>query len=154
MKDAVVALDIDKPIGETFDFRGLQTPGFAGTLGDGLMHVVGMTGRELDDGSIELFVINYRPSVDAVSGTFADQASVGANATIEIFKAEPGASTIKHVRTVADPLIATPNRVAALDRGFYITNDHGIYKTGLVSELFNPAPPFSTVRIQQELTAP
>ena len=140
MKDAVVALDIDKPIGDTFNYRELQTPGFTGTLGDGLMHVVGMTGRELDDGSIELFVINYRPSVDAVSGDFADQASVGANATIEIFKAEPAASAMKHVRTVADPLIATPNRVAAADGGFYLTNDHGIYKTGLVCQSSCPLP--------------
>lgn len=141
-----MALDIDKPIGDTFNFRELQTSGFTGTLGDGLMHVVGMTGKELDDGTIEFFVINYRPSVDAVTGKFADQASVGGNATIEVFRAEPDASTMKHVRTMADPLIATPNRVAAVDGGLYLTNDHGVYKTGLVSQLSNPSS-YSTLCI-------
>lgn len=133
MKDAIVALDIDSPVGESFVFRELQAPSFTGTAGDRLMHVVGMTGTELPDGRIELLVINFRPSVDS-SGTFLDQASVGANATIELFETGPAATSVKHIRTVADPLIATPNRVAAVKEGFYLTNDHGKYKTGLVSQ--------------------
>lgn len=134
VKDAVVALDIDSPVGDSFSFRGLQTSGFTGTAGDGLMHVVGMTGTDLSDGRIELLVINYRPSVDNF-GAFLDQASVGANATVEVFETEMAAASMKHIRTVVDPLIATPNRVAAVSEGFYLTNDHGAYKTGLMAKL-------------------
>ncbi|CAM1510669.1 Fc.00g010040.m01.CDS01 [Cosmosporella sp. VM-42] len=132
-KDAIVALEIDKPDGDSFELRVLKTPEYTGTAGDGLLDVAGFTGIDNPKtGGVELLIINNRPSVDAVTGEYSDQLATGANITIELFETGPDAEELKHIRTYADKLIATPNRVAALDsENFYITNDHGPHKFGL-----------------------
>lgn len=136
----MVALQIDSPKGESFEYRTLRTPGFTGTAGDGLLHVVGFTGVDAHaDGEhrVELLVINNRPALDPVTGTpLMDQSAVGADSTIEVFEVRGSkAEEMIHVRSLADELIATPNRVAVIGgtKGFYATNDHGPYKVGLVS---------------------
>ncbi|KAM0443962.1 hypothetical protein ACHAQK_002709 [Fusarium lateritium] len=135
-RDAIVALDIDKPVGNGFEMRTLETPGFSGTHGDGLINVVGFTGLENSAGGIDLMLVNLRPSADPESGKFLDQVALGANTTIEHFTTGPAATEMKHVRTYADQGISTPNRVAVLDdKTFYITNDHGPHKVGLQSQL-------------------
>lgn len=134
-KDAVVALSIDKPNGESFDLNVLKTPNFPGTAGDGLLDLIGFTGIDHPDtGLVELLLINNGPSVDPVTGKYADQYVAGANATIELFETGSDATELKHVHTYAHKHIATPNRIAALSRdAFYLTNDHGPHKIGLVS---------------------
>lgn len=129
-RDAIVVMDP-----ETLDFKELPISGYTGTDGDGIISVVGFTGIDKPDGSIELFLTNFRPSLDLSTGqVLPDQAAVGANATIEVFKTDSRAEGLEYVRTLADPMITTPNRIAAVpDRGLYITNDHGVRKTGLVS---------------------
>lgn len=85
-------------------------------------------------GVIDLMLINLQPSADPESGKFLDQYAHGANTTIEHFTTGAEATAMKHVRTFADQGISTPNRVAVLDdKTFYITNDHGPHKVGLVS---------------------
>ncbi|RSM19081.1 hypothetical protein CDV31_002002 [Fusarium ambrosium] len=135
-KDSIVALDIDKPNKNSYEFRTLQTPEFPGTAGDGKLQLVGFTGIDNpDSGSIELLVINNRPSVDA-QGKLVDQYADGANATIDLFETGAEATELKFVRTYADGKIATPNRVAALSRSaFYVVNDHGQNKLGLKHSL-------------------
>jgi hypothetical protein len=129
-----VALDIDKPVGDSFEPRTLKTPGFSGTSGDGLVNLAGFTGIDNADGSIDLLVTNMRPSVDATTGKYLDQYIHGGNTTIEHFTTGAGANELKHVRTFADGGIATPNRVAVMDdKTFYVTNDHGPHKVGWVS---------------------
>ncbi|KAF4946717.1 hypothetical protein FGADI_10921 [Fusarium gaditjirri] len=129
-RDAVVALDIDKPIDNGFEFRALRTPGFEGTAGDGLLNFAGFSAVEQGNGVTGLFLVNLRPSIDA-EGKLADQYVHGGNATVEHFVTDPQATEMKHVGTYAHQGIATPNRVAALDDGtFYISNDHGPHKTG------------------------
>jgi arylesterase / paraoxonase len=136
-RDAVVALDIDKPIDNGFEFRALTTPGFEGTASDGLINLAGFSGVEQANGDIDLFLVNLRPSVDAEGGLL-DQYVHGGNATIEHFVTGPGAAEMKHIRTYSHPGIVTPNRVAALDdETFYISNDHGPHKFGWV----NTPPP-------------
>ncbi|KAI1008924.1 hypothetical protein LB504_001954 [Fusarium proliferatum] len=129
-RDAIVALDIDKPIDNGFTFRALRTPDFEGTAGDGLINLAGFSGVEQKNGDVNLFLVNLRPSIDA-DGNLADQHVHGGNATIEHFVTGPQATEMKHVRTYAHRGIATPNRVAALsDKSFYISNDHGPHKSG------------------------
>lgn len=100
-------------------------------------------------GLVRLFIINTKPFADAATGAPAgDHHATGANTTIELFSVAAGSSELRHVRTYADELIATPNRVAPMSDGsFYFTNDHGLKKVGLVSynrqhSTPTPLPPF------------
>lgn len=136
-RDRIVALNLD-----TLDFQPLRVSGFTGTAGDGLIHVLGFTGVDLDDRTVELYVTNFRPSVDPATGqALPDQTSTGANATIEVFKVgrstdEAPGPRLDWVRTIADEAIRMPNRVAVVPGGgIYVTNDHGSHKIGLVSLL-------------------
>lgn len=137
LTDAIVVLDVDSLAADKeVKARILETPGFPGTNGDGLLHLVGFTGSDDEDGTIRLWINNLKPSIDEITGEFLNQAKHGANATIELFRTGPQAQNIVHVRTFSHPQIANPNRVAAVGGttdAFYFTNDHGTVKTGLVS---------------------
>lgn len=128
-RDAIIVMDL-----ETLSFRELSTAEYTGTDGDGLIHMNGFNGIHKKDGSIDLLLTNFRPSVHISTGhVLPDQAATGANATLEIFNISPKENRFKHVSTIVDGAIATPNRVAAVGgSGFYVTNDHGLRKTGLV----------------------
>ncbi|EXJ82800.1 hypothetical protein A1O3_06615 [Capronia epimyces CBS 606.96] len=139
LHDHVVALNIDNPSSEGgFTYRVLQTPGFSGVHGDGRIHVVGLTGSSSASTSadangleIQLWLINARPSVDPLTGELLDNTVVGGNSTIELFTTEPDTDSMKHIKTFADPHIATPNNVALAEGGgFFFTNDHGLHKAG------------------------
>ncbi|KIV79805.1 hypothetical protein PV11_07350 [Exophiala sideris] len=133
LNDHIVAMDIDSPRSEGgYTYRVLETQGFSGIHGDRRIHVVGMTGSVCEDGETQLWLINARPSVDSVTGELLDNAVVGGNSTIELFTTAPGSKTTKHVKTFANPQIATPNNVAVTkDGAFFFTNDHGPHKVGL-----------------------
>lgn len=135
MKEAIVALDIDKPAGEGFQQRVLKTPGFRGTAGEGALHGLAVSGRKIPGTSkIQFYVVNNKPAVAADESGAVSEVT-GLNATIELFEHENGSSDMKFVRTFAHELIATPNNIALLpdDSGFYFTNDHGMSTSGLVS---------------------
>nr|POF12987.1 serum paraoxonase/arylesterase 1 [Quercus suber] len=136
MHDAIVAMDIDTPNGDSFEYQVL-TPSkdFAGTHGDGKVHLLGITGID-GPGQVDLFFDNIKPSVDTQTGQLLDNKALGPNATIEHFtvSTSEGTSEMKYVKTFSHPLIATPNNMAMMDRNsFYFTNDHGTAKTGLAS---------------------
>lgn len=136
LKDSIVRLQIDDPLeGGGFKLQTMNLDGFTGTSGDGLLSVGGFTGFEdPDTGLVTLFVVNNRPSVDSESGELLDQLSIGANATVDVFRTTPNDQDLEFVRTYSDQHIATPNRVAALSAtSFYVTNDHGKNKLGVVS---------------------
>lgn len=132
----MVVLDIDKPLGHGFQLRVLKTPGYTGAAGDGLLSLAGFSGTDnIDQGTIELFIVNHRPSVGAETGEFLDHSAVGGNSTIELFETGPDATELRHLHTYVSKHIATPDRVAAVGRdSFYFTNDHGPNKLGLVSD--------------------
>lgn len=128
--------------------------GFTGTAGDGVINVLGFTGSDLDDGMVELYVTNFRPSIDPSTGqVLPGQTSTGANATIEVFKVgrstdEAPGQRLDWVRTIADVAISMPNRVAVVPGGgIYVTNDHGSHKIGLVSHLLLLLLDFSGVSL-------
>jgi hypothetical protein len=134
LNDHVVAMDIDNPsTAGGYTYRVLQPEGYSGVAADGRIHVVGMTGTTSQDGEIQLWLINARPSVDPVTGELLDNGVVGGNSTIDVFATEPHTNTMRHVKTFASPQIATPNNIALTDDGgFFFTNDHGPYKVGWV----------------------
>ncbi|KAF7525450.1 hypothetical protein G7054_g11091 [Neopestalotiopsis clavispora] len=141
LSDAIVVIDVDDlpTDSHVVNLRVLSTPGFRGTNGDGLLNVVGFGATDDDkDGSIRLWIVNDRPSLDIAKGEFLDQARFGANATIELFRAGPNANQMKHLKTFSHEQIATPNRIAPVGGrtdAFYFTNDHGTSKVGWQHQL-------------------
>lgn len=118
---------------DTLEFTSKSMTGFSGTAGDGLINFAGFAGRDLEDGTVELFITNYRPSTDDSGEIIPFQAAVGGNATIEVFKLLRNTDTLEHIRTISDPAIATPNRVTIAEGGgFFLTNDHGQHRLGWV----------------------
>jgi hypothetical protein len=71
----------------------------------------------------ELFIyaVNHRKPADRQSAP-----KVGADSTIEIFKTTVGSTTLKHLRTLRDPVIIAPNDIVGSPDGesFFFTNDH------------------------------
>lgn len=136
-----MALQIDEPKADSFEYRELKTVGYTGAAGDGLLTVVGMNGIETSvDGEdkIELMIVNQQPSVDPDTGApFPDQSVMGGNDTLELFEVRNEAAEMHHVHTWADHVIATPNRMAMVGSSnqFYMTNSHGPYKVGLKGHL-------------------
>ncbi|CAO1624842.1 unnamed protein product [Sympodiomycopsis kandeliae] len=110
----------------------LQLKGFHGLNGEGSLTVHGMgTWKDPHSNMLRLFIVNHRPPVDALTGAIQVEAATkqGANSTIEIFETELGSDTARHIRTVAHPLIMTPNDVDGIGPdSFYVTNDHHVKK--------------------------
>lgn len=129
-QDSIVVMNPD-----TLEHKILLFHGFDGTVGDGIINVVGFAGIDKQDGSVELYVTNLRPSIDVSSGqVLPDQSTTGANASIEVFKTSADAQALDWMATFSDPMISTPNRLAVVEgRGLYVTNDHGQRKKGVVS---------------------
>lgn len=137
LKDKVIVLDLDDPVGDSFSHRVLATSGYSGINGDGKLSLVALTGVDYPD-HIDLYLNNNRPSIDVASGQLLDNEKVGANSTIELFRISDTSPATKadHIKTFVDEKIATPNRIAPTGSGsFYFTNDHGSSKFGLWHEL-------------------
>ncbi|KAI5369952.1 Putative six-bladed beta-propeller, TolB [Septoria linicola] len=132
LDDAIIAMDIDKRKGDSFAYRVLSTPGFAGVNGMGQLHLVGLTGRE-SASKIELLLVNAQPAFDASTNKVLDSPDF----VIESFKTDKKhkASSLQHQQTLRHPVITSPNNVAfssaVSDKdGFYFTNDHGDASSG------------------------
>ncbi|KAK6079508.1 hypothetical protein SCUP234_05677 [Seiridium cupressi] len=138
LDDAIVVLDLDDlNAGAEVKPRVLTTPGFSGTNGEGLLHLASLTGVDGEDGSIRLWVINLKPSLNTTTGELLDQPKVGANVTVELFTTSSKAETLEYVKTFAHPQIISPNRIAPVggdSEAFYFTNDHAA-KVGLQHHL-------------------
>lgn len=137
--DNLVVMDLDQAglrgQSDTITVQRLETPDYSGTAGDGFLSLNGFNAVDMGNGVLRLLLVNNRPSLDPVTGTYAaDQTSAGVNATIEVFETRGDKAVLSHLFTLTSPNISTPNRVAAFgDRGVYITNDHGKTKSGKVS---------------------
>lgn len=106
---------------------------YGGSMGDSSLYLHGfdvLTDKNTD--LLRILLVNHRPSYDSLTGKLLDAKVVGANSTIEQFHSKAGSDTMRHIRTYADPLIATPNRVAWVnDHAFVFSYDHSA-KTGVV----------------------
>ena len=115
-------MDIDKPKGNSYQYRVLNTPGFSGIQEDGRLHLIGFTAKETSR-DIELLVVNARPAINSATNQLENSPDM----TIEWFKTatKQKATTIVIGKTYRHPVITSPNNVAFTEGGFFITNDHG-----------------------------
>ncbi|KAK9774687.1 putative Serum paraoxonase/arylesterase 2 [Seiridium cardinale] len=109
--------------------------------------------------AVYIFAVNHVPNPDFWDGNFVPKVQAGkssppkARSQIEIFRHEVGTSTARHLRSVRDPLIRTPNDIAALSpTQFLVTNDFH-YRDGLLREIEQLYPGAAwTNTIQVELS--
>ncbi|KAK2060654.1 serum paraoxonase/arylesterase [Colletotrichum caudatum] len=107
--------------------------------------------------AVYIFAINHVPHPDYLATKIGDQSEQKAVqkslSRVEIFHHTLGSSTIKHLRTVIDPLIQTPNDLFAKDPySFYVTNDHH-YSEGVgrvVEDLLPVTSWTTTIRVRVE----
>ncbi|KAF4506532.1 hypothetical protein G6O67_006608 [Ophiocordyceps sinensis] len=73
--------------------------------------------------AVYIFAVNHKPS-----SQHYEKANVSApksHSVVEVFHHVIGSESIRHVRSVWDPLIRTPNDILALSpTSFFVTNDH------------------------------
>ena len=88
--------------------------------------------------AVFIFAVNHLPNPDFVASR--REHITKSHSRIELFRHEIGSSTAKHIRTISDPRIETPNDIFAVSSTeFYVTNDH-FYREGLMRELETVAP--------------
>lgn len=95
------------------------------------LHLHGIDGfvDPVDSKKVTFFLNNHAVPQGIALG---DVHKHGAESTIEVFESRLGETRWKHVKTIRDRLILTPNNIVATGHGsFYVTNDHPA-KTGLV----------------------
>lgn len=89
--------------------------------------------------AVYIFAVNHLPnpayygeSLSGVPPPTDSSATTKGRSRIEIFHHEIGSATARHVRSVWDPLMRTPNDIVALTpTSFFVTNDH-VYREGLM----------------------
>jgi len=115
---------------KTFTGKRLEFEGFGDTF---VTHGIDVITDPEDGGAVYIFAINHLPNPEYVR----DKTFVGHKAAsqIEIFHHRIGSSTARYIRSVAHPLIQTPNDmvVRSLD-SFYVTNDH-YYREGVMRQI-------------------
>ncbi|KDN67833.1 putative serum paraoxonase/arylesterase [Colletotrichum sublineola] len=108
--------------------------------------------------AVYIFAVNHVPHPEylatKIGGQRNQKAVQKSLSRVEIFHHILGSSTIKHLRTVIDPLIKNPNDVVAKDPySFYVTNDHYHSEDlGRMLEDFLPVTSWTTtihVRIEE-----
>ncbi|TVY76064.1 Serum paraoxonase/arylesterase [Lachnellula suecica] len=124
--DRIAVIDTRGPGRLASRIQWLRTENFSGVNGDGTLSLHGLDIRpDKHTDTLRILLVNHRPSVDPVTGELLDNVKVGANSTIEQFQTKAGSDTMRHVRTYANDVIHTPNRVAWVnDHAFVFTNDH------------------------------
>ncbi|MCJ1469947.1 hypothetical protein MMC07_008592 [Pseudocyphellaria aurata] len=122
--DYVSVLHIDEP-GDDGLFGLSQLKPIGGDFAK--KEILGLHGFDVDvmsDSKLKLWLINHRAPVD-VDGKLLDATKLGANSTVEEFEVIRGSNEMRHIKTIANEMIATPNKLAATgDGGFLVVNDH------------------------------
>ena len=125
--DHVSVLSIDSPgVNGLFSLRQLTPINYVeGTATELSLH--GFDVEVIDNHRLRFWMINHQPFVDRDYGsrTRPNAYRHGANSTVELFDVVRGGKEMRHVKTIADGVINTPNNLAATgDGGILITNDH------------------------------
>ena len=124
-KDHLAVLDIDNPGADgAFDLRDLEFAGYTGHAGTKEIDLHGFDVEIKDSKTLRFYMINHRPPTEG--SLLLDATKLGANSTIEIFDVPRGKENMvaKHIRTISDKAIFTPNNVAATgDGSFIVSND-------------------------------
>lgn len=114
--------------------KWITAENFVGNQGDGTLNLHGFDVRaDKHTDILRILLVNHRPPFDPVTGEPVDATKVGANSTIELFQTTAGSDTMRYIRTYANDVILTPNRVQWVNEdSFVFTNDKSS-KTGFVS---------------------
>ncbi len=93
------------------------------------VHGMDVVPSAADPSELFVYLVNHRAPASPLAA-----ADVGANSSVEVFTTRVGGSVLTHLHTVHSAFVATPNDVlgSADGKSFYVTNDHGDTKTGLV----------------------
>lgn len=92
-------------------------------------HGISLYSPPSDLKTVYIFAVNHVPNPLWAT---APSAQPKAASRIELFVHSVGSNTAKHLRTISNPLIRTPNDILALsEREFLVTNDH-YYRDGLM----------------------
>lgn len=77
-----------------------------------------------------VYMINHRLPLDGHDG------KVSMDSVVEVFSTRAGSQTLKHISTIENPIINTPNDIIGQSDGkaCWFTNDHGAH-TGFVRPL-------------------
>ncbi|GAO16352.1 hypothetical protein UVI_02049910 [Ustilaginoidea virens] len=99
--------------------------------------------------AVYIFAVNHVPSAAYVENENTKEPK--ARSRIEVFHHVIGSDTARHVRSVWDPLITTPNDILAVSpTAFFVTNDH-YYREGLmrlVEDIFFGAKWTNTIYVE------
>jgi hypothetical protein len=100
--------------------------------------------------AVYIFAINHYPNPEFVASR--REHITKSHSRIELFRHVIGSSTLKHIRTISDDKIETPNDIYAVSpTEFYVTNDH-YYREGLMRELEAVAPTKWSSTVYVEIT--
>lgn len=83
--------------------------------------------------AVYIFAVNHLPDLEDMQVKMADGDvyNVTTHSQVEIFHHVIGSDTARHIRSVWDPLIRTPNDILAISpTSFFVTNDH-FYREGM-----------------------
>ena len=126
LTDRMAVLDTRASGSASSRLKWITPEKFPGINGDRTLNLHGFDVRaDKNTDTLRILLINHRPPIDPITGEHLDANIFGANSTVEQFQTKAGSDTMRHVRTYADPLISTPNRLAWVnDHAFVFTNDH------------------------------
>ncbi|CZS93626.1 related to serum paraoxonase/arylesterase [Rhynchosporium agropyri] len=136
LTDRMAVLDTRGPGSLASRLKWLSTENFSGINGDGTLNLHGFDIRaDEQTGILHVLLINHRPPFDPMTGKPLDASKIGANSTFEQFQTKPGTNTMRHVRTYANDVIKTPNRVAWVTEDTFVFTNYLSAKAGLRSKV-------------------
>lgn len=84
------------------------------------VHAIDLWRSPKDPNHLTIFINSHRPPKNRALAP-----KEGADSVVEIFETLVGTDEASYVKTVKDPLVRTPNNIAATGpRTFYVSNDH------------------------------
>ena len=97
--------------------------------------------------AVYIFAVNHLPNPEYFEAKEPAETTPKGRSQIELFHHVLHSNTVRHVRSILDPLITTPNDIVAVSpTSFYVTNDH-YYRDGLgrLIELLWPQATWSSI---------
>lgn len=118
-----VYIDEPKPDGQ-FRFHKIRPLGYEGAAGDKTLDLVGFDADDSKTGSLDFWLINHRPPVDAQK-QYLDASKLGVNVTVDVFRYKKGSLEMQHLKTISDTHIHSANNIALTENGgMVVSNDH------------------------------
>ncbi|KAI0390712.1 serum paraoxonase/arylesterase family protein [Xylariaceae sp. FL0594] len=111
---------------KTFKSQKLKVDNFHGPFAT---HGIGLYTPPTKPNLVYIYAINHLPNPRWTPGSKTEEKAAS---KVELFLHKVGSKTAKHVRSIAHPLITTPNDILAISESeFLVTNDH-YYREGFM----------------------